>query len=270
MRTFSLAVMVVMGMLCFGRCAHAQWEVQDADTEYNTGLVEYNAAAINATTSAISTTADTISATANTISGTDTQIQTNTLNTFNMFNQSTDVTGKFSDQDQSTVQNAMPDSGTGSASSSSQTIASALSFRNPGTIDGSSTFYGQNNTDSPGTDPVLVAQDTVQKVSANIQAMAAANLNALKTRLSDLQEMSQALSSATNITQVTAINGRIAVESIAVQAEEAQAANLVALATAQAEINRENEAESMRQEHTKTSSLFAALQGGPLSLPSLP
>ena len=253
--------MAVLGLLCFGRCAHAQWEVQDAVTEANTAA---------------------ISATADTISSIDNQTQTNTYNTSNntyntakstadtysMFTAAHDVTNKFPENDDAHVQNAMPDTGiTPGSSSSTSTISSALSFQNPGTIDGSSTFYGQNNTGSPGTDPVLVAQDTVQKVSANIQAMAAANLNALKQRLTDLSEMNTALSAAKDITEVSAITGRISVEGIAVQAEQAQAANLVALATAQAEINRENEAQAMRQEHTKTSSLFAALETTPFQAP---
>ncbi len=260
MRTFSFAVAAVLGTLCFSQCAHAQWEVQDAVTEGNTSLIP----TISTTASAISTTADTISSTDTGIHNDTTATARSTADTLTMFKDVPDVTNEFQDDDATTVQNAMPDSGINpSGTSSSTTVASALSFQNPGIVDGSSTFYGQNNTGSPGTDPVLVAQDTIQKVSANIQAMAAANLNALKQRLNLLNEMSQALSSASDITHVTAINGRIAVEGIAVQAEQAQAANLVALATAQAEINRENEAQAMRQEHTKTSSLFAALEVAP-------
>lgn len=243
---------MVLVTLAFGKSAHAQEEVWDIDTEYNTGLIEGNETAINKTTAEIAQTDQTIQTNTN-------NTAKNTLNTYTTITTAPkDVQTMFSDQDDADVQNAMPDSGDSGTASSS--VASALSFTNPSLSSAGETFYKQNNTKgSFGTDPILVAQDTIQRVSANIQAMAAANLNALKKRLSDLQEMDDKLASAASITEVNAITGRISVESIAVQAEQAQAANLVALATAQAEINRENEAQAMRQEHTKTSAMFAAL-----------
>lgn len=251
MRKLVLTLMVALGMMSVSQRAHAQFEVFDNLTEANTTDMATDTSVISENTTQISNDTDSISTnTSNTA--------TNTLNAYTMFTTPTDVQSMFGEQDQSSVQNPMPDPGL-SGSTSSSSIVAALSFNNPKLVGSGQTFYGQNNTGNAGTDPVLVAQDTVQRISANIQAMAAANLVALQQRLTQLSAMNTALSQATSIMQVDAISGRIAVESIAVQAQQAQAANLVALATAQAEINRENEAQSMRQEHTKTSAMFAAL-----------
>ncbi|MGI4797070.1 MAG: type IV secretion system protein [Janthinobacterium lividum] len=250
--------MMVLGMLSFGQSAHAQWEVQDAATEDATFNTNLNASTINQTTSKMYDTDTQIQTNTDNTATNTKNTATNTLNTYTTITTApTDVQNMFANQDEANIQNAMPDSGDSGTASSS--VVSALSFASPSLSDAGKTFYSQNNTGNAGIDPILVAQDTVQKISANIQAMAAANLNALKLRLGALQDMDDKLAAAKSITEVNAITGRIAVESIAVQAEQAQAANLVALATAQAEINRENEAQAMRQEHTKTSAMFAAL-----------
>ncbi|OOL19959.1 hypothetical protein AL01_03215 [Bombella intestini] len=68
---------------------------------------------------------------------------------------------------------------------------------------------------------------------ANIRGLAMQNLTSLDERLNKLDEMQETLSDATDITQISAINGRIAVESQAVQAQLATAQNLQMLSQAQ-------------------------------------
>lgn len=68
---------------------------------------------------------------------------------------------------------------------------------------------------------------------ANIRGLAVQNLTSLDERLDKLNEMQETLSDATDITQISAINGRIAVESQAVQAQLAAAQNLQTLSQAQ-------------------------------------
>lgn len=68
---------------------------------------------------------------------------------------------------------------------------------------------------------------------ANIRGLAMQNLTSLDERLDSLNEMQETLSGATDITQVATINGRIAVESQAVQAQLAEAQNLQTLSQAQ-------------------------------------
>lgn len=237
-----LAAAVIAGILSFASGARAQWAVVDAPTEANTLATSESTQSISADTQNISRDSD--------------QIQTNTqntaqhtLDTYKTITTIPDVTQMFTNQDDSKVQNQMPDT---------SGIQSALNSKSPTLTQDGQTMYGQNPANTPGTDPILIAQDTVMKVSSNIQGMAIDNLNALAQRLKELSDMNDALKSAASITAVDAINGRIAVESLAVQAEQAQAANLNALAVAQAEINRENEAQAMRNEHTQTVQMFAS------------
>lgn len=257
MKNVMIAGTALFSMLSLGSAAFAQgYPVGDGITEANTG------ATANTTTKIEGDTYATENNTKDTA--------TNTQNAYKMFTATHDVTSIFSKNDGDTVQNVMPDTGVTSDSASAvANIAKEVSYKSPMLTTAGKTFYDQNNTVSTGTDdsssptdPVLIAQDAAQKVSSNIQGLAAANLNALKQRLSDLDEMSGALTKAQSITEVETINGRIAVETIAVQAEQAQAANLVAIATAQAEINRENEAQAMRQEHKQTAGMFSTALTG--------
>ena len=242
MRKSLLAAAGIAGMLSCASGARAQWAVAD-------GLTENYTYATSQSTQNISADTDQLVPSSN-------QIQTNTLNTANS-TQSTyttitnvpDVADMFTDQDSPAVQNQMP---------TSANVQAALNSKAPTLTNDGQTMYGQNPANNPGTDPILIAQDTVMKVSSNIQGMAIDNLHALEQRLQDLAEMNQALKTANSITAVDAINARIAVESLAVQAEQAQAGNLAALATAQAEINRENEAQAMRSEHSLTGQMFAS------------
>lgn len=264
MKNVMIAGAALLGTLSLASAAFAQgYPVGDGYTEVNTQAIARTTAKIEGDTTAIQTNTKTTATNTGSTA-------TNTLDAYKMFTAPHDVTSIFTKNDGDTVQNVMPDTGvTADSATSVANIATEVSFKSPMLTAAGKTFYDQNNTVSTGTDdssnptdPVLIAQDAAQKVSSNIQGLAAANLNALKQRLSDLDEMSGALTNAKSITEVETINGRIAVETIAVQAEQAQAANLVAIATAQAEINRENEAQAMRQEHKKTAGMFSSALTG--------
>ena len=244
-----LAAAAIAGILSFANGARAQWAVVDGPTEASTLATSESTQNISLDTDQLVNSSNQIQTNTNNTATNTQNTATNTLNTYKTITTVPDVTQIFTDQDDSTVQNQMPNA---------SGIESALSSNSPTLTKDGQTMYGQNPTNTPGTDPILVAQDTVMKVSSNIQGMAIDNLNALGQRLQELSEMNTALKSAASITAVDAINGRIAVESLAVQAEQAQAANLNALAVAQAEINRENEAQAMRNEHTQTVQMFAS------------
>ena len=230
MRTRILAAIVPVGVLLFGSGAHALVPVEDIPVETNTTNIPTDDASIVKNTTAIAKSASQ---------------QYDVLTA-----PQSSVSGMFADQDDAAIQNPMP---------KSENVMTELETKAPPTLtDAGQKIYGQDNSGTTGSDPVLIAQDTTMKVSSNIQGMAVDNLNGLQQRLQKLDDMNQQLAKATSITEINAINGRIAVESIAVQAQQAQAANLVALATAQAEINRESEAQAMRQEHTQTAGLFAS------------
>ena len=124
-------------------------------------------------------------------------------------------------------------------------------------------LYTQNPQPKPNTtDPVLDAQDGVLRVSSNIQGMALDNLTQLQARLQGINDLVTALNNAHDITTVAAINAKLSIAAVAVEAQQAQAANLTAIATAQSEINRENEAQAMRNEHVQTASLFSGFLKG--------
>ena len=64
------------------------------------------------------------------------------------------------------------------------------------------------------------------------------------------------LQDATDIKQVEAVNGRLAIESNAIQGQQAQAANLQALAAAQAQSDQQAAMESIRQGHEAAAAQF--------------
>jgi type IV secretion system protein VirB5 len=117
------------------------------------------------------------------------------------------------------------------------------------------TFYNQNHVYSP-TDSSAASTQLNGNATAisNIQGMAATNLSAIQQRLQDLPNLESDLNAATSITQVDAINGRIAAESQFVQGQQAQAANLQVLATEQTQ-SQDQQAE---EEHSQESSTLAA------------
>jgi hypothetical protein len=168
--------------------------------------------------------------------------------TYTMFTNPTNITGMLPVLNSSFLQNPMP-------------AASAV----PGAIAGSQgtltsagqTFYGMNHIyTATGTDPLATNLNRFAVSTANIQGIAATNLVSIEQRLANLATMQLELQNATDIKQVAAINGRIAIESNAIQGQQAQAQNLQALAAAQAQANQQAALQSIRQGHEQAAAQF--------------
>ena len=86
--------------------------------------------------------------------------------------------------------------------------------------------------------------------------MAAANLASIEQRQANLNAMQEELQGATDIKQVASISGRIAIESNAIQGQQAQAQNLAALASAQAQADQQAALQSIRQGHEQAAAMF--------------
>jgi type IV secretion system protein VirB5 len=123
------------------------------------------------------------------------------------------------------------------------------------------TFYNQNHVYSP-TDGSAASDQLNGNATAisNIQGMAATNLSAIQQRLQDLPNLESDLNAATSITQVDAINGRIAAESQFVQGQQAQAANLQVLATEQVQSQQQQDREQFVQGETQTNTDMLAAE----------
>jgi type IV secretion system protein VirB5 len=116
-------------------------------------------------------------------------------------------------------------------------------------------FYNQSHVYTP-TDGGVASTQLIANANsiANIQGIAATNLQSIQQRLALLPALETALSGATSITQVNAINGRIAVEANYVQAQQAQAQNLTVLASQQ-EVSARQQAQ---EEHAREANAIAA------------
>ena len=126
-----------------------------------------------------------------------------------------------------------------------------------------STYYNQSHIYTPTTTSTYNTQlqNNAQGI-ANIQGIAANNLTSIQTRLADLPSLESSISSATSITQVAAINGRIMAESQFVQGQQAQAANLQVLAQEQQASQQQQEQE---QFHADASSYVAEMKSAAAS-----
>ena len=143
-----------------------------------------------------------------------------------------------------------------------------LSYTAANSTSDGQTFYNQNDLSanqssltgllSAGTDESSKALKNMLITASNIQGMAYNNLKILEDRLSELDDMNNQLASAPNITAIEAIKGRIAVETLMVQAQEAQAVNLNAMALAQQEIDQHNREQAIRIDHQQMASSFSA------------
>jgi type IV secretion system protein VirB5 len=165
--------------------------------------------------------------------------------TYQMFTHPTDIMSIATGMENQTIENPMPAANALSGLVGGQTSSSGAA----------QTFYNQNHVYSP-TDGSAASTQLNGNATAisNIQGMAATNLSAIQQRLQELPNLESDLNAATSITQVDAINGRIAAESQFVQGQQAQAANLQVLATEQTQ-SQDQQAE---EEHSQESSTLAA------------
>jgi type IV secretion system protein VirB5 len=167
---------------------------------------------------------------------------------YQMLTNPTNVTGMFPALNAPSLQNPMP-------------AAGAM----PGQIAGSAnvlsglgqTFYTLNHVfTATGTDPQATLLNRSAVATANIQGIATANLASIEQRQANLNAMQTELQNATDIKQVETINGRIAIESNAIQGQQAQAQNLSALASAQAQADQQATQQSIRQGHEEAAAMF--------------
>lgn len=111
-------------------------------------------------------------------------------------------------------------------------------------------FYNRNqykmDDAHPPTDPVGQSLEYRTYSLANIQGIAAENLHSITERLNRLEGMEEQLTEAKDVTQIASINGRIAIENQAIQAQAAAAQNLHMMAQAQMENRRIQEREAAR------------------------
>jgi Cu/Ag efflux protein CusF len=167
---------------------------------------------------------------------------------YQMFTNPTNVTGMFPALNAPTLQNPMP---TASAMPR-QIVGSAKTLSGLG-----QTFYTLNHVfTATGNDPQATLLNRSAIAMANIQGIATANLASIEQRQANLNAMQTELQNATDIKQVEAINGRIAIESNAIQGQQAQAQNLAALASAQAQADQQAALQSIRQGHEQAAAMF--------------
>ena len=211
MKKSLLATAALVACVTFGHRAEAQWAVFDASNFGNTLQTMQTAAnqltVLNNQLNQLKQTYQQVSA-----------MQT-------MFTNPSNVTGMFPGLNSSFLQNPMP-----SASSMPVQI-----FGSGSMSPNAQTFYNLNRgPTATGTDAQAAYLNRAPIATANIQGIAATNLQAIEQRLANLNEMQTELQGATDIKQVAAINGRIAIEANAIQGQQVQAQNLVAMANAQA------------------------------------
>ena len=164
-----------------------------------------------------------------------------------MFTHPSNVTGMFPGLNSSFLQNPMPPAGAMPA----QMFGSGAISAN------AQAFYNLNHVFvATGNDAQAAYLNRAPVTTANIQGMAATNLQAIEQRLANLTAMQAELQGAADIKQVAAINGRIAIEANAIQGQQAQAQNLLTLATAQAQAEQQAQLATVRQGHEQAAALF--------------
>ncbi len=163
------------------------------------------------------------------------------VQTYQMFTNPTDILNMATGMENQALENPMP-------------LANSLSNLIGGTSAGSSTaqtYYDQNHVYTPTDGSVASSQlNNYAQTIANIEGMASTNLSAIEQRIQQLPDLESDLNAATSITQVDAINGRIASESQFVQAQQAQATNLQILASEQAEAQKQEQEEQFDKDQS--------------------
>jgi len=165
--------------------------------------------------------------------------------TYQMLTNPTDVLSTASGLSAPTLQNPLPATNLLNGLIGGQTAVSGAGVQ----------FYNQSHIYTPTDSSASSAQLSANANSiANLQGIASTNLQSIQQRLSLLPALVTALSAATSITQVNAINGRIAMEANYVQAQQAQAQNLAVLASEQEASARQQ----AQEEHAREANAIAA------------
>lgn len=176
--------------------------------------------------------------------------------TYQMFTSPTNILGMAAGMENQTIESPMP-------------MANAMA----GLVGGSTapsgaaaSYYDQNHVYTPTDGSAASAQlNTNGNSIANIEGIASTNLAAIQLRIQELPSLESDLNAATSITQVDAINGRIATESQFVQAQQAQAQNLQVLASEEALSQQQQQQEQFDEDQTNLAGELqsdAAANGG--------
>lgn len=161
--------------------------------------------------------------------------------TYQMLTSPTDVVGMVTGLSTPFLQNPLPGTNQLNVLLGGQSVTTGFGQR----------FYDQNHIYTPtdGSQASNVLVSTANSI-ANLQGIAATNLQSIQWRLAQLPALATALSTANSITQVDAITGRIALESNYVQAQQAQAQNIMVLATQQQAAQQQREREQFVKDMT--------------------
>jgi type IV secretion system protein VirB5 len=160
--------------------------------------------------------------------------------TYEMFTNPTNILNMAAGMENQAIENPMP---------VANSLAGLVGGQTQPTGAGQ-TYYQQNHVyTATGSSAGATQINNNGQSIANILGIATTNLSSIEQRLQQLPDLEADLNSATSITQVSAINGRIAAESQFVQAQQAQAANLQVMAemqqaSEQQQLNEDNEESS--------------------------
>ena len=227
MKIFPLGAAAVIAGLAFGPAVHAQMPVFDASNFANS-LREVETAA-------------------NQLTQLNAQLQ-QMRQQYQMFTNPSHITGMLPALNTPGLQNSMP---------ATSSVLGQIAGPNATLSSFGQVFHTLNHVfTATGTDPQATLLNRSSISTANIQGMAAANLASIEQRQANLNAMQEELQGATDIKQVAAISGRIAIESNAIQGQQAQAQNLAALASAQAQADQQAAVQSIRQGHEQTAAMF--------------
>jgi conjugal transfer/entry exclusion protein len=162
-------------------------------------------------------------------------------NTYTMFTNPTNILGMATGMENQVIENPMPTANALAGLVGGQTSATGSA----------STFYQQNHIYSP-TDGSADSQRLISNGQSidNIMGMAETNLQAIQTRLADLPDLEADLNAAGNITNLSAIRGRIESEESFVQGQQVQAANLQVLASEQQQVQAQQAQELQQQDYS--------------------
>ena len=161
--------------------------------------------------------------------------------TYQMFTSPTDILSMATGMENQNVENPMP---------AANALTSILGGQTPAS-GSAQAFYNESHVYSPSDGSASSNQLNANATAiSNIQGMAATNLSAIQQRLQELPNLETDLSAATSVTQVDAINGRIATESQFVQGQQTQAANLQVLATEQQASQQQQQQEQFDEDMT--------------------
>lgn len=176
--------------------------------------------------------------------------------TYAMFTNPTNIMGMATSLENSTLENPMP---------AANALAGLMGGQTAPVGVGAS-YYTQNHIYTPsGTSPYNSQLTANAQSIANIEGIASTNLAAIQSRLQELPNLESDLNAASSITQVEAINGRIATESQFVQGQQAQAANLQVLANEQQAAQQQQQQEQFQEDASNFVSAMrqaAASNGG--------